>query len=238
MSNSEGWGDLQHIYPHGDFAYLVTKWQLMIRITHQMIVHTMIRKLHFLFYYKLKLAVLMVGLLTMLVSTSVAKADAIINFPDPNLGTAIRQAIGKTNGEIYTTDLSGLTYLNASNSGIIDITGLKYCTSLKNLWLRNNQISEIEPLVLNDGISAGDTVNLEGNPLSITSINDYIPQLEERGVNVLYTLPSYIGIDFTITPAEPAEKTSFWIWLVAVFGGLGFLLAISSAIIITRRRLA
>jgi len=29
-------------------------------------------------------------------------------------------------------------------------------------------------------------VYLRGNPLSTTSINDYIPQLEARGVNVVY----------------------------------------------------
>ena len=35
-----------------------------------------------------------------------------------------------------------------------------------------------------------------------------------------------------------AKGTALWIWLVAVFGGLGVILAISSAVIITRRRLA
>jgi hypothetical protein len=40
--------------------------------------------------------------------------------------------------------------------------------------------------VENSGLSAGDTVNLSGNPLSDTSMNVYIPQLEERRVNVIY----------------------------------------------------
>jgi hypothetical protein len=41
-------------------------------------------------------------------------------------------------------------------------------------------------LVENGGLSAGDTVELSGNPLSTTSVNVYIPQLEARGVTVVY----------------------------------------------------
>jgi Leucine-rich repeat (LRR) protein len=52
--------------------------------------------------------------------------------------------------------------------------------------LHNNQISDISPLVDNEGISEGDTVDLDENPLSSDSINIYIPQLEARGVNVDY----------------------------------------------------
>jgi hypothetical protein len=40
--------------------------------------------------------------------------------------------------------------------------------------------------VANSGLSAGDTVYLSGNPLSTTSVDVYIPQLEERGVNIIY----------------------------------------------------
>jgi len=49
-----------------------------------------------------------------------------------------------------------------------------------------NSISDISPLVENSGLSEGDTVDLGDNPLSATSINVYIPQLEERGVDVRY----------------------------------------------------
>lgn len=142
-------------------------------------------------------------LLSLPLWTAPALASPIpVAFPDPNLEAVIREAIGKSSEDIYTTELEGLGSLDCSGRDITDITGLEYCTGLTKLWLRNNQISNIEPLVLNAGISAGDTVNLYSNPLSTTSLNSYIPQLEARGVNVLYTLPSYIS--FTITPAEPA----------------------------------
>jgi hypothetical protein len=39
--------------------------------------------------------------------------------------------------------------------------------------------------VSNTGLAAGDTVYLQGNPLSGQSIDSYIPILEGRGVTVL-----------------------------------------------------
>ena len=54
------------------------------------------------------------------------------------------------------------------------------------LGLQNNQITDIKPLVENTGLSEGDGVDLRGNPLSSDSLDTYILQLEERGVDVLY----------------------------------------------------
>jgi len=56
--------------------------------------------------------------------------------------------------------------------------------------LGNNSIVDISPLVANSGLSEGDTVYLRGNPLSDTSLNEYIPQLEERGVKVIELDPN------------------------------------------------
>jgi len=53
------------------------------------------------------------------------------------------------------------------------------------LGLCNNQVTTIEALVGNVGLSVGDGIDLRGNPLSSDSLNTYVPQLEERGVNVL-----------------------------------------------------
>jgi hypothetical protein len=41
-------------------------------------------------------------------------------------------------------------------------------------------------LVKNLGLSQGDKVYLSNNPLSSTSMNTYIPQLQGRGVTVHY----------------------------------------------------
>ena len=40
-------------------------------------------------------------------------AQTVVTFPDPNLEAAIRDAINKPTGEIYDTDLVGLTSLTA-----------------------------------------------------------------------------------------------------------------------------
>jgi len=57
-------------------------------------------------------------------------------------------------------------------------------SNLQGLNLSSNNISDISPLVENSGLSAGDTVDLRNNPLSTISIDDYVPQLEARGVAV------------------------------------------------------
>ena len=199
---------------------------------------------------------------------------AEVNIPDPNLETAIREAIDKPTGPIYASDLAVLTLLDANSRNIADLTGLEYCTSLAYLYLVDNQItsisplanltsltelllgenqissisplanltnlrklglwknpisnispltnlinlewllfgdnqisnisplanltkltrlelwtnqiSDISPLVDNMGLGAGDYVHLKWNPLSSDSINTYIPQLQARGVTVVY----------------------------------------------------
>ena len=83
-------------------------------------------------------------------------------------------------------NLTNLDTLLLSDSDISDISALSGLNNLESLYLANNSISDIEPLVDNVGLSNGDYVWLQDNPLSDTSINTYIPQLEERGVDVGY----------------------------------------------------
>jgi len=104
--------------------------------------------------------------------------------------------------------LTSLTWLWLAHNRISDISPLASLASLTDLWLHDNQISDISPvagltslteldlhsnqisgilaLVQNAGLGAGDTVNLEVNPLSSDSVTTYIPQLEGRGVTVSY----------------------------------------------------
>jgi hypothetical protein len=80
--------------------------------------------------------------------------------------------------------LTNLTELSLGGNRISDIQALSSLTNLTFLNLENNQISDIQPLLANSGLSEGDTVALRNNPLSSTSVNEYIPQLEQRGVTV------------------------------------------------------
>ena len=82
--------------------------------------------------------------------------------------------------------LTGLTCLDLYRNEISDISPLEGLTSLTRLELGSNQISDISPLVHNLGLGEGDLVDLRGNPLSEESINEYIPQLQARGVTVGY----------------------------------------------------
>ncbi len=111
--------------------------------------------------------------------------DDAVSFPDDNLESAIREAIGKPSGTILAADLAGLTTLNASHSDIADLAGLQYCTSLNFVDLSHNSISSIQPLVNNSGLGSGDTVHIEWNPLS-SGAYTHVNQLVERGVDVIW----------------------------------------------------
>ena len=69
-------------------------------------------------------------------------------------------------------------------NSISDISPLAGLTNLRQLTLANNNISDIAPLVDNEGLGKGDLVWVPGNPLSAVSINTHIPALRERGVRV------------------------------------------------------
>ncbi len=82
--------------------------------------------------------------------------------------------------------LANLNLLYLGNNQIISIISLSALINLKELGLADNQIIDIFPLISNGGINTGDKVYLTNNPLNEMSINTYIPQLEARGVEVIY----------------------------------------------------
>lgn len=83
------------------------------------------------------------SLLGSLANTTVLLA---VSFPDVNLEAAIREAIHKPEGPIYTHELEALTALSLSGRDLTDLTGLEYCTSLKRLELHDNEISDLSSL--------------------------------------------------------------------------------------------
>jgi parallel beta-helix repeat protein len=90
-------------------------------------------------------------------------AEQVVTFPDPNLEAAIREAIGKPAGDIWQSDLSSLTSLDANCRGITDLTGLEHCTNLMGLYLGGNQINDIRPLANLIDLT---TLDLLGNQIS------------------------------------------------------------------------
>ena len=89
----------------------------------------------------------------------------VVHIADFNLKAAIRETLGKSGyGPITRTDIARLSTLDVSNRNIRDLIGLEFATNLT-------------------------TLNLEDNPLSTTAIYTYIPDLQKRGVTVLFDKP-------------------------------------------------
>ena len=78
--------------------------------------------------------------------TCVDDASVVVNFPDPGLEAAIRDAIGTPTGDILDTDLIGLTHLDARTRSISNLEGIQHCDDLTKLNLYDNQIGNINPI--------------------------------------------------------------------------------------------
>ena len=102
---------------------------------------------------------------------------ASVNIPDANLRAAIAEALGKAAGDVIAVeDMETLTYLDAENKGISDLTGLEFATHMQRLYLgfefatnlerlelNGNQISDISPLA---GLINLERLELNGNQIS------------------------------------------------------------------------
>jgi len=82
--------------------------------------------------------------------------------------------------------LTKLRKLFLSTNNINSIEILEFLPNLQTIALVDNKIEDILPLVKNININNGDDVYLMDNPLSEKSINEYIPELQKRGVLVFW----------------------------------------------------
>ena len=73
-------------------------------------------------------------------------AAVVVSFPDPGLEAAIREAIGKPTGVIYDIYLIELTFLDANGRGIANLDGIRHCSDLVKLLLRDSEIVDFSPL--------------------------------------------------------------------------------------------
>ncbi len=90
-------------------------------------------------------------------------ASIKITFNDPRLELAVRNALGKPDGDIEETDMAGLTNLSVQNDSIADLTGLEYAINLKNLVLSNNRISNLAPL---QNLTSLNNLTIDNNKIS------------------------------------------------------------------------
>lgn len=79
-----------------------------------------------------------------------------------------------------------LEFINFMDNNIASLSSLSTLTEINILLLNDNNIIDIEPIYNNSDIAEGDILILSNNPLNEESINEYIPELINRGVNVIY----------------------------------------------------
>ena len=83
------------------------------------------------------------------------------------------------------SNLTELTELGLKDNTLVtDISALSGLTRLRQLHIQHNSISDISPLVENEGLGSGDAISLSGNVLNYPSIYEHIPALQARGVQV------------------------------------------------------
>ena len=70
-----------------------------------------------------------------------------VHIPDPKLRAALEKQLGKTKGAPITqADMRKLTELDERNQGIAELTGLEGATTLTELNLSGNNITDVSPL--------------------------------------------------------------------------------------------
>ena len=110
----------------------------------------------------LSIFLIIIALIAGMVGCDGSEEEAV-TFADPNLEAVVREAIAIPEGPIYPSDLDSLTHLDAESMGIVDLTGLEYCTNLTDLDLVGNQISDISPLA---NVTSLTRLELRDNPIS------------------------------------------------------------------------
>ena len=139
--------------------------------------------------------------------------EAGFAIPDARLRAAIAGALGKSGETPITVDeMASLTRLDAPNSGIRDLTGLEFATSLTRLhlgtdkvdgeYVNSNDISDLTPL-------AGLT-NLTHLTLTRTGVSDLAPLAGLTNLTRLFLGDNSI-VDLTPL-AGLTNLTDLWLW--------------------------
>ena len=84
--------------------------------------------------------------------------------------------------------LNNLTYIILRSNKVSDLTAFTDLNKLHLVDVSSDSISSIAPMVANLGFADTDTLVLSGNPLSDAARNFEIPELQARGVTVIYVV--------------------------------------------------
>ncbi len=109
--------------------------------------------------------------------TSMSPLSGMIQLRQLNLGN------NKITNISVLSGLTRLTDVNLGFNNITEVPSLSGLTQLRRLDLGFNNITDISSLL---GLTSRLYLDLRANPLSLSSINDHIPALENSGVVVLF----------------------------------------------------
>ena len=112
--------------------------------------------------------------------------DPIVEIPDRGLRLAVADTLGIPviegyDGEpllaypVYASDMAEITYLDAGNRGITDLTGLEAAINLRTFNLANNDVTDISPILPGMGGEAGGLRSLESLAIDSNPIVDVAP---------------------------------------------------------------
>ena len=88
--------------------------------------------------------------------------SAAVSFADANLERAVREALNRPQGTLTVADLDTLTVLDASDRNIQSLVGLEHATALRELYLRLNEITDVQPLA---SLTNLQSLSLSGNEI-------------------------------------------------------------------------
>jgi hypothetical protein len=91
------------------------------------------------------------------------RLDSVVVLADSALERVLRLALNRPTGALRQSHISGLQAINSEQAGIKDLTGIGYCTNLRQVNLPRNLISDLAPLAELELLRI---VNLIGNEVS------------------------------------------------------------------------
>ncbi len=103
-----------------------------------------------------------------------------VDIPDPNLRTAVAEALGKAPKDTITVEeMATLERLHANGKDIKDLRGLEFATNLETLEIRDNLVSDLSPVA---GLTQLSRLSIEGNKVSDISPLTELKNLGSLGI--------------------------------------------------------
>ncbi len=103
-----------------------------------------------------------------------------VDIPDPNLRTAVAEALGKTPKDTITVEeMATLEGIHANGKDIKDLRGLEFATNLEALEIRGNLVSDLSPIA---GLTQLSRLGIQGNKVSDISPLTELKNLGSLGI--------------------------------------------------------